>query len=427
MLEIVEQRQEQQDLPAEEAGMVRDARLHARHAAQVVTNMLDFTKLRAGELVLPTDVPFAVQALCEECCTLVSHLVSSKPVALRVDCGELPPGLWLAGAPFHLTQVLVNLLTNAIKSTSKGSVTLAARLYGPTIGSRALAAAAAAGVEACVRFTVTDTGKGVPAELRRRIFEPFASGSDVSSSTGGASLSGTTSPTPTVQRGTGLGLPLCTGLVRLMGGSLELDSPPAGGAAFSFCATLGRVDAAAAAARGASPVAERPPHLVSPSKVSPKTSSSATSSAGPSPVARTYSALRVLVADDSTINRKLLVRRLSIELPGAQVAQAVTGEEALAMLVPADGGAAPFDVAFLDEHYGVDGGLRGTDVTRLAREHERRRVGAEAVARRLVLVGTTGDASAPGHDALARESGQDIVLGKPMPERLPAELLALLG
>ena len=110
--------------------MVRDARLHARHAAQVVTNMLDFTKLRAGELVLPTDVPFAVQALCEECCTLVSHLVSSKPVALRVDCGELPPGLWLAGAPFHLTQVLVNLLTNAIKSTSKGSVTLAARLYG---------------------------------------------------------------------------------------------------------------------------------------------------------------------------------------------------------------------------------------------------------------------------------------------------------
>ena len=121
------------------------------------------------------------------------------------------------------------------------------------------------------------------------------------------------------------------------------------------------------------------------------------------------------------------MRRLSIELPGAQVAQAVTGEEALAMLVPADGGAAPFDVAFLDEHYGVDGGLRGTDVTRLAREHERRRVGAEAVVRRLVLVGTTGDASAPGHDALARESGQDIVLGKPMPERLPAELLALLG
>ena len=54
-------------------------------------------------------------------------------------------------------------------------------------------------------------------------------------------------------------------------------------------------------------------------------------------------------------------------------------------------------------------------------------LGAEGTARRLVLVGTTGDASAPGHDALARESGQDIVLGKPMPERLPAELLALLG
>ena len=96
VLEIVEQRQEQQDLPAEEAGMVRDARLHARHAAQVVTNMLDFTKLRAGELVLPTDVPFAVQALCEECCTLVSPLVSSTPVALRVACGERPPG---SGSP----------------------------------------------------------------------------------------------------------------------------------------------------------------------------------------------------------------------------------------------------------------------------------------------------------------------------------------
>ena len=118
------------------------------------------------------------------------------------------------------------------------------------------------------------------------------------------------------------------------------------------------------------------------------------------------------------------MRRLSIELR-ARVAQAVTGEEALAMLVPADGGAAPFDVAFLDEH-GVDGGLRGTDVTRLAREHERRRVGAEAVARRLVS-GDDGRRLRPGHDALARESGQDIVLRKPMPERLPAELLALLG
>ena len=191
VLEIVEQRQEQQDLPAEEAGMVRDARLHARHAAQVVTNMLDFTKLRAGELVLPTDVPFAVQALCEECCTLVSHLVSSKPRApRRLRRAAARPLARRRALPPHAgaRQPVDECDQIDVQGERRSS---AARLYGPTIGSRALAAAAAAGVEACVRFTVTDTGKGVPAELRRRIFEPFASGSDVSSSTGGASLGGT--------------------------------------------------------------------------------------------------------------------------------------------------------------------------------------------------------------------------------------------
>ena len=171
-----------------------------------------------------------------------------------------------------------------------------------------------------------------------------------------------------------------------MGGSLELDS--AGGRRLSF-ARRSAASTPAAAARGASPVAERPPHLVSPSKVSPKTSSSATSSAGPSPVARTYSALRC----SSLMTQRSIGScwcAASIELPGAQVAQAVTGEEALAMLVLADGGAAPFDVAFLDEHYGVDGGLRGTDVTAARARARAEAGGAEAVARRLVLVGDDG-------------------------------------
>jgi len=88
--------------------LVNEARLHSGHASTVVTNMLEFTKLRAGKLVLPTDRPLDVLPLCNSCRSLVHHLTRPKLLELRVDCDEISSVL---GSPFHVQQVLLNLLT----------------------------------------------------------------------------------------------------------------------------------------------------------------------------------------------------------------------------------------------------------------------------------------------------------------------------
>jgi signal transduction histidine kinase len=101
----------------------------------VVNGMLDYTKLRAGKLTL-LDEHFNLHNLVEECAHLCRHLHAAKPVRMLVRCtlqhtGEREPaadcaGLCLVGAPLHLKQVLVNLLTNAFKHTELGCVTLTA-------------------------------------------------------------------------------------------------------------------------------------------------------------------------------------------------------------------------------------------------------------------------------------------------------------
>ena len=141
---------------------------------------------------------------------------------------------------------------------------------------------------------------------------------------------------------------------------------------------------------------------------------------------RAPGALRVLIADDCRIARRVLVRNLTCQWPGAVVTEVETGEAALALLTPENRPAA-FDLALLDQSYntGAAGGrhrMLGTEVSRRAREHELSLGGG----RRLVMVGVTGHASEKGHAELARVSGQDHVLGKPTPQKLPASLLALL-
>ena len=210
--------------------LVAEGQAHAAHAARVIRNMLDFTKLRAGKLTLDVK-SFELRALLDGCVLLVRHLARTRPrVALEVDAPAAVGGaLWLLGASEMLEQVLLNLLTNAIKYTESGFVRLQAQAL--QCNRDGLMPPRGGDAQTCtLRFTVEDSGSGISPDSVSRIFAPFEQG---------------------YQPGTGLGLPLCTGLVRLMGGSLELDSPPAGGAAFSFCATLGRVDAAAAARRPA--------------------------------------------------------------------------------------------------------------------------------------------------------------------------------
>ena len=150
--------------------------------------MLDLSKIEAGQLTLEF-VPFELDDLVAGCRALASRGLRGKPIELRT---ALPPAMprRLIGDPTRLRQILLNLLTNAVKFTEAGEIVVAAA-YRLDSGM--------------LRLDVTDTGIGIPAERAADLFERFTQGDTSMSRRYG---------------GTGLGLAICKRLAKLMGGSI---------------------------------------------------------------------------------------------------------------------------------------------------------------------------------------------------------------
>jgi signal transduction histidine kinase/CheY-like chemotaxis protein len=404
-------------LPPSVLAMLPDAVAHAHHATQVITNMLDWTKMRHGKLTSLPSTPLVVDELLANCECLVRHLVVGRPIELKIDCemhsdgrrGDGASPLRLHGPYFHLQQILVNLLTNACKYTHRGYVKLSAHEVAARGGAPSDArqgadapapeeeAAGGEGESAHVRvlFAVEDSGEGVHPSRRERIFESFVQGA---------------SP------GTGLGLPLCKMLCEAMGSKLDLNCPESGGSVFSFAVSLPRGEPQQQLL--STPNASEPLLSLSPSSLSPPP---------PGHSSGLPKGLRVLVADDVKLNRMLLKRALGKVLDEPKFHEACTGEEALKMLSER-----AFDVAVLDEIYDSGGssaggwadgesseqpGLRGSEVARRLRELEaaQRAPSGQLLGGGVLLIGCTGIEGAPEHAALARASGQDLVWPKPTP------------
>jgi signal transduction histidine kinase len=169
----------------------RDIQFSSQHLLQIINDILDVSKIEAGMATLhETSVDFA--AIVASCCRLVAPKVATQEIALTVD---MPDGLpEILADERMLKQVMLNLLSNALKFTpAGGAIEVAAR--GTPDGGLA--------------FTVKDTGIGIAREDFEKIFQPF--GQVESSLT-------------RKFEGTGLGLPLTKGLVELHRGSIELES-----------------------------------------------------------------------------------------------------------------------------------------------------------------------------------------------------------
>ena len=227
--------------------------------------------------------------------------------------------------------------------------------------------------------------------LRAKIFEPFEQAGV------GKSVSW--------QLGTGLGLPLCRSLVKLMGGDMKYRCPTTGtGSIFWFSLSL--------------PQAPRALAVASESIVmSPLVPASRRSAKLPG--------VRVLVADDISTNRKLLVLHLKQVFHKPVIVEAETGEAALREVLarPAD---SRFRLLLLDEYYQGDAGLLGTQVTSEVRRHE---AAMQQPSTPSIIIGVTGNALIHNHSAHSAASGQDRVWGKPFPsaEQMRTELMELLG
>jgi two-component system sensor histidine kinase/response regulator len=282
------------DLSPEQRDYAETIRISGENLLTIINDILDFSKIEAGKMELQM-MGFDLQTVVEETVDLLAERTHAKGLELASLIEQGVPTA-LRGDPGRLTQVLTNLLGNAIKFTEEGEVILRVRLAEESSDA------------ATVRFEVKDTGIGMSEEQCSRIFQSFAQ-ADAS----------------TTRRygGTGLGLAISKQLVEMMEGELGAQSEPGMGSTFWFTARLQKQP------EGAS---RRLPY----------------------PSADLLEGLRVLVVDDNETNRKIVHEQVISW--GMKNGMAQDGAGALKMLRSAVEKGAPYDLAILDLSMpGMDG------------------------------------------------------------------------
>lgn len=174
----------------------------------VINDILDYARIGAGKLVLE-DIEFDLEALVSETTSLFTAQALGKEVQLHTSISTGVPRR-VRGDPTRLKQVLLNLLSNAMKFTEKGFVMLEVGRQGPH-DARSLV------------FSVTDSGIGMRSEVLSQLFVSFSQGD---------------SSTTRRYGGSGLGLVISKELVEMMGGQIEVHSDPGQGSRFSFALPL---------------------------------------------------------------------------------------------------------------------------------------------------------------------------------------------
>ncbi len=202
------------------AGGTREQILRGQANAELllalINDLLDFSKIEAGKLTLE-NIDFDLPATIEQVVNLFGGQAAERSVGFEVRLADdLPP--FVVGDPTRLRQVLVNLVGNAFKFTTSGSVSLriereVPQRAGPMYATRVN----------LIRFTVNDTGIGIAAEALSRLFGKFEQADSTTTRRYG---------------GTGLGLAICRQLVELMGGKISVQSLEGVGSTFTFVLPL---------------------------------------------------------------------------------------------------------------------------------------------------------------------------------------------
>lgn len=343
------------DLDAQQRLYVYSIRDASDSLLQIINDVLDFSKLEAGRLEFE-DIVFDLRALVRSTVEIVAPRARAKGLSLdwRIE-GEVPERL--RGDPGRLRQVLLNLLSNAIKFTADGGVEV--------VGS------VDAGADGQVRgrFSVRDTGIGIPADRLPRLFREFEQ------------LDGS------IARrfgGTGLGLAISRRLVGRMGGELRVESAPGKGSVFSFDVLL---QTAATEAEGTGGVVDW------------KTEFEQLSRQRGRP-------LRVLLAEDNQTNRLIVAAML--EPVGLRVDTAGNGLEAVEAQR-----LAPYDLILMDVNMPEMDGYAATAAIRAL----------DGVAARVPVVAVTANAFEADREA-ALTAGMDGFISKPFRKEA---LLALVA
>ena len=266
--------------PAEH-DMVRKIHAAGRSLLGIINDILDVSKIEAGRLEIE-HAPFQLSDVLDGVASIMGSARGDGAVELIV--GPAPEGAnFLKGDALRLEQVLINLVGNAIKFTASGEVALTVSLEAARPG------------QVDLRFTVRDTGIGIPPEQQEAIFSAFSQADGSTTRRFG---------------GTGLGLTICRHIVSLMGGNIRLSSVPGKGSEFTFVVPLALDEPAGGRAL---------PSLAG---------------------------LRVLIADDHPVALAMLAE--IARSMGWSPVTASSGEAAVAQALAGAEAGAPFDALLLD-------------------------------------------------------------------------------
>ena len=204
------------DLPTEQHRFVSIARQSAQNLLVILNDILDFSKIEAGKLELVSE-EFSLRHELDQTLKTMGISAHEKGIDLNLIVAPDTPDR-LTGDAYRLQQVLINLISNAIKFTSKGEVVV---FVAPEEdeGDTKINSSRESANEVGIRFEVEDTGSGIPEKQKKKIFEAF---SQVDSSISKNAA------------GTGLGLAISDNIVRIMNGSLWLGSKSGEGSVFCF-------------------------------------------------------------------------------------------------------------------------------------------------------------------------------------------------
>jgi len=338
------------ELTFEQRNYLDTVKLSANSLLSVINDILDFSKMEAGKIDME-EIDFNLRDCVEEALKTLALRADEKGLELLCDITPEVPEI-VQGDSGRLRQIFLNLVGNAIKFTDQGEVTLRVELEEEDRNIKV------------VRFTVADTGIGIPLEKQKSIFDPFTQAD---------------SSTTRNYGGTGLGLTISARLISMMGGRIWLESEVGRGSQFCFTAQL---NAAEQSAESETPI-----------------------------LAGILRNMRILVVDDNETNRRVLEGML--DRWGVRTTSVESGEQALARLFSACEAGKQYQLILTDMH------MPNMDGFALVKQIRRRPELSAATIMMLTSGGHRGDAER------CRELGIAAYLYKPV--RQQELLLSILA
>ncbi|HBA08524.1 MAG TPA: histidine kinase, partial [Methylotenera mobilis] len=283
----------------------------SRHLLTIINDILDLSKIESGKLVLET-TDFYLSSVLDNIDSIIGESARDKGLQVEIDRGDVPP--LLRGDPTRLRQALLNYAANAIKFTDQGKVSLSARLLEDN------------GSDFLVRFEVRDTGIGISPERANKLFQVFEQADTSITRKYG---------------GTGLGLAITRKLANMMGGEVGVDSEVGQGSTFWFTARLQRGQDSSASTYGTSVLSDAESQL----KLN-------------------HSGAKILLADDSAINREVAVEML--RNAGLILDTVADGVEAIGRVKQQK-----YDLVLMDMFMPNMGGIEATQLIRTLPDYEK--------------------------------------------------------